>query len=433
MNPNRADVFSRRQFMSDAALKWLGVGLAPFMGPTLASAAPAAAGAAGGGKARNVIFLNMSGGMSHIDTFDLKPRKPEVQGPVKSISSSVAGMQFSEYLPLLATQAHHLCILNSMESNQGAHEQGQYFIHRSYPPRGTIVHPSLGAWVMRLAGKRNSTIPGFVAIGGGEDSVSGGFMGAKYAGVSLPSPKEGLKDIEKPSYVTTEEFDRRLAIADELNQGFHAKFAQRGIKEHRGMYEDAVRMMRSADLDGFDIEKEDPALREKYGQDNFGQGCLLARRLIEHGVRYVEVSLGGWDTHYDNFRAVEARCKVLDRGMAALLNDLHNRGMLEETLVVLATEFGRSPEIVAEHNNGRDHHPRAFSCVMAGGGVAGGQFYGKTDASGSRVAENPVSVPAFNATIAYAMGMPLETVIMSPSGRPFTVGDKAPPLTKIFA
>jgi hypothetical protein len=433
MHRTRADELSRRQFMVDTAFKCLGVTVAPLMGATVAGAAAPGAAGGGGGKARGVIFLNMNGGMSHIDTFDLKQRKPEVQGPVKAISTSVAGLQISEYLPLLASQAHHLCIINSMESNQGAHEQGQYFIHRSYPPRGTIVHPSLGAWVMRLAGRRNSTIPGFVAIGGGEDSISPGFMGAKFAGVSLPSPKEGLRDIEKPGYVTHEEFDRRLALADELNAGFHSKFSQRAVREHRGIYEDAVRMMRSADLEAFDITKEDDGLREKYGYDNFGQGCLLARRLVEHGVRFVEVGLGGWDTHYDNFRSVEARCKVLDRGMAALLNDLHGRGMLEETLVVLATEFGRTPEIVAEHNNGRDHHPRAFSCVLAGGGVAGGQIYGKTDASGNRVAENPVSVPSFNATIAHAMGLPLETVIMSPSGRPFTVADKAPPVTKIFA
>ena len=160
-------------------------------------------------------------------------------------------------------------------------------------------------------------------------------------------------------------------------------------------------------------------MREAYGDDAFGQGCLLARRLVENNVRFVEVSLGGWDTHQGNFVRVPERCDILDRGLATLLEDLHRRGLLDETLVVVATEFGRTPDI--NQNVGRDHYPKAFSCMLAGGGVKGGTIYGKTDKEGREVAENKVMVPDLNATIGYGLGLPLDHVLYSPSKRPFTV------------
>ena len=170
-----------------------------------------------------------------------------------------------------------------------------------------------------------------------------------------------------------------------------------------------------------------------YGSSNFGQGCLLARRLVEHHVRFVEVTLGGWDTHYDNFTSVESRAGVLDAGFAALVTDLERRGLLDSTLVCIGTEFGRTPEIVTEHQDGRDHFPKAFSAVMAGGGIKGGQKYGRTDGSAKNVVENKVTPQNFNATIAYALGLPGDRVVTSPSGRPFWIANKARPVTDIFA
>jgi len=190
--------------------------------------------------------------------------------------------------------------------------------------------------------------------------------------------------------------------------------------------------MNSKDLAAFNIGEEDAATREMYGKGNFAQGCLLARRLVENDVRFVEVQLGGWDTHYDNFTAVEGRCKEFDQAYAALLTDLDKRGKLKDTLVVVATEFGRTPEIKTEHSNGRDHFPAAFSCVLAGGGVKGGMKYGETDASGAKVKENLVTVQDFNATIAYALGLPHDLVVMSPTKRPFKIADKGTPVTTIF-
>ena len=193
---------------------------------------------------------------------------------------------------------------------------------------------------------------------------------------------------------------------------------------------DAIRMMKSEDLQAFDLNKEKDDIRDEYGRNGFGQGCLLARRLIENDVRFVEVTLGGWDTHTNNFDSVENRCATLDQGIASLLRDLERRGLLDETLVVLATEFGRTPTM--NQNNGPDHYPKAFSGFLAGGGIRGGQAFGVTDEMGANVLENGVSVPDFNATIAYALGLPLEERVYSRSGRPFTIADKGQPITSIF-
>jgi len=430
---NKFDELTRRQFMANAARSYLGVSLAPLAMAGLSAPLMGQSNSTSKARAQSVIFLNMAGGMSHIDTFDPKPKKKDIQGPVKVINSAADGIQLTENLKETAKVAKHLCIINSMNSKQGAHEQGQYLMHRSYAPRGTIVHPSMGAWVNKMAGRRNKDIPGFVSIGGSPSQASGGFFGAKYAGVPLGRATDGLKNTKRAANVTEDEFHRRLALADVLNQNFHDKFPHPTISEYDDLYEEAIRLMQSEDLQAFDISKEPQALRAKYGDNHFGQGCLLARRLVEHKVRYVEVTLGGWDTHYDNFPSVAARSSVLDKAYAALLADLESRGLLDSTLVVLSTEFGRSPEIKTEHKNGRDHHPAAYSAVLAGGGVKGGMTYGKSDTKGAKVKDSAVTPAMLNATMAYALGINHKEVLTAPSGRPFTISNKATPLTKIFS
>jgi len=197
------------------------------------------------------------------------------------------------------------------------------------------------------------------------------------------------------------------------------------------MYDDAVRIMQSKDLQAFDLKQEDEMTRERYGKDSFGQGCLLARRLIEHDVRAVEVSYGGWDMHNGVFLEAPEKCAVLDQAMGALLTDLERIGKLDDTVVVLTTEFGRTPRI--NQNAGRDHYPKAFSSVLAGGGIKGGTVYGKTDEGGENVIENAVKIPDFNATIAYAMGLPLDQILYSPSKRPFTVAHKGEPVLDLLS
>lgn len=432
--PERADELSRREFMRMAAKSCLGVSVLPMLGTTLAGPAPA--GAAGArGKAKSVIYLFMSGGMSHLDTFDLKPKRKEVQGPVEALPSKADGILVSHYLPRTAQVMDKVCVINSMNSNQGAHEQGQYLLHTGYAARGTIKHPTLGAWVLRLGGRLNPQIPGYVAVDVAPEHSSGGFLGPNFAAAPVGGAEEGLKDSHRAESVSPENFARRLALADRLNGRFHERQASAEVKAYEELYKEAVTLMNSEDLKAFDTRAEPAETRKLYGEGRFAQGCLLARRLVEHGVRFVEVELGGWDTHYDNFTGVQGRCHELDQAYAALLSDLERRGLLETTLVVLATEFGRSPEIQTDHKLGRDHHPSAFTCLLAGGGVKGGMRYGETDSKGERVKEKPVTLPAFNATIAHALGIDTSQVLVSPSGRPFVIGgeDKVGPLLEVFA
>jgi hypothetical protein len=425
-----ADELTRRSFMSNAARTLLGVHLAPMFGPTIAGAAPAAGST---GKARHVIYLFMAGGMSHVDTFDPKPKKKDVMGKTEAIATKADGIMVGHYLKKTAGVMDKVCVINSMNSTQGAHEQGSYLMHTSYALRGTIRHPSLGSWVQRLGGRIHPELPPYVAIDSSPDLTGGGFLGAKFAAAPIGRPDEGFKDSKRDEAVSAADFERRLSLADKLNRQFHGRYPNADVKAYEELYQEAVALMNSKDLVAFDLRKEPAATRDLYGSGRFAQGCMLARRLVEHGVRFVEVQLGGWDTHYDNFTGVEGRCNELDQAYAALLTDLEKCGKLADTLVVVATEFGRTPEIKAEHNGGRDHHPSAFTCLLAGGGVKGGYKHGLTDASGNKVKEGIVTIQDFNATIAHALGLQHDMVIKSPSGRPFTISDKGKPVTTVFA
>lgn len=427
---NKADEPTRRQFMQNAARAYLGVHLFPMLGSSLASAAPE--GVADGNKAKHVIYLYMSGGMSHLDTFDPKPKKKEVMGPTETIVGK-AGVEISGYLPKTADVTDKMCIINSLNSTQGAHEQGTYMMHHSYSQRGTIKHPALGSWVLKLGGRLHPDLPGFVAVNTSPEVTGGGFFGAKYSAAPIGRPDEGLKDSKRSDAVSEDDFTRRLTLADRLNQRFHERYKNADVKAYEELYREAISLMKSKDLKAFNLGEEEQSTRDLYGSGNFAQGCLLARRLVEHDVRFVEVMLGGWDTHYDNFTTVAGRCREFDQAYSALLTDLEKRGKLKDTLVVVATEFGRTPEIKTEHNDGRDHHPSAFSCVLAGGGIKGGMKYGKTDSTGQRVKDDEVSVQDFNATIAYALGLPHDLVLMSPTKRPFKIADQGNPITSIFA
>ncbi len=423
---NRSDEHTRRRFLSHSAKSFLGVSLLPSLAPASLFAQASNPHA----KANKVIYLYMSGGMSHMDTFDPKPGTDE-QGPVQAIKTTADDVMISEYLPNLAQQMHHAAVVRSLTSTQGAHEQGNYFMHSSYAMRGTIQHPGLGAWIHRLDGRKNTTLPASVRIGGGSRGAGAGFLESKFAPLVINNPNDGLKNSRRRSGVSEKAFEEGLMLANAFDQEFHRRYNHKKVRAYTDMYQDAIRLMKSEDLKAFDLDRESKEIREEYGDHSFGQGCLLARRLIENDVRFVEVTLGGWDTHSNNFDSVSQRAARLDQGMAALLADLERRGLLEETLVVLATEFGRTPRI--NENDGRDHFPKAFSGVLAGGGIKGGQVYGETDETSSNIMDQRVSVPDFNATIAYALGLPLDEVVYSPSKRPFTVAHKGRPVMDLIA
>lgn len=424
------DELSRRDFVSRSAAGLLGVAALPLLP---AVSAPGGNGDVplGPATAKNVIYLYMSGGMSQLDSFDPKPGA-STMGPTKAIATNVDGVQVAEHFPNMARRMDRVAVINSMNSNQGAHAQGRYFMHTSHVLRGTIRHPSLGAWLDYMAGPRNASLPGHVTIGTDIYGASGGFLPSRHYPLPIGDPAGGLQHSQRPPEIGVEQFHRRLDRLQRMNRAFADKYDVQAVRAYTEMYEQAVKLMSSKDIEAFDITAEPASLREAYGDDPFAQGCLLARRLVEHKVRYIEVVSGGWDTHNQNFETFEEKGPVLDRALATLLADLEARGMLEETLVVLATEFGRTPDINAGRN-GRDHYPKAFTCLLAGGGIRGGQAWGKTDAEGREIVEAAVSVQDFNATIAHALGLPLEHEVSSPSGRPFRVADKGKPVTALFA
>ena len=425
------NTLNRRQIIAGAAKTFLGVSVLD----QLSSKAHAIPGEGSSPlkqvpTAHNVIYLYMTGGMSHLDTFDPKDNA-DVMGLTETIKTNVDGIRLSSNLPLLARQADKLAIIRSMQSTQGAHEQGRYFMRTSFTPRSSIRHPAMGAWLQKFQDRGNPSLPGTVMIGNDSKHPGAGFFEARYAPLMINDPEDGLQNSRPNAWFGSEEqFNQGLDVSRKLDAKFAQIYNLRGVRAYADMYDDALRMMKSEELKAFDLSGEPEALRRRYGSDRFGQGCLLARRLVEHGVRFVEVTFGNWDTHNANFTRVPELCDELDSAMSTLLADLQSRGMLENTLVVLATEFGRTPDINA--NDGRDHHPKAFSCVLAGGGIRGGQVYGASDERGFAVADKAVNVPDINATIGYALGLPLDQVIYSPQKRPFTVADKGKPVAELF-
>ena len=286
------DDFTRRSFMTRAAGTFLGISTLPlFDGIALAQDTgkiPLAA-----STAKNVIYLYMSGGMSHLDTFDVKPGA-ETQGPTEVIGTNVDGIQISKNFKSLARHMDKIAVINSLSSTQGAHAQGQYFMHTSYEMRGTIRHPSMGAWMNKMSGKSNMTLPGHVAVGAtGRYGPSAGFFESSYMPLPIGDPEAGLQNSKRPSEVSAKTFDKRLARVRKMNEAFRRKFNQKQVQAYGDMYNEAVKLMNSRDLAAFDLAKEPAYIRDSYGENNFAQGCLLARRLVEQGVRFVEVTQGG--------------------------------------------------------------------------------------------------------------------------------------------
>lgn len=416
--------FNRRRFLELAAGSFLGVTAGNDAFSAEVSDPPGKE-----RKAKQLIYLYMAGGMSHIDTFDLKTGHAN-QGSTSALNANVDGIRVSTHLPNLAKQADKLCVINSLTSTAGDHEKGNYFMHTSYEQRATIRHPGLGAWHQKLRGKLNPTLPGSVFIG--KESRfhgSGGFFEPEFEPLAINDPRFGLRHARTRE--KKERFERRMALAKDLDSEFLERYHAKPIRAHGDMYADAVRLMESPDLEAFNLNVEDAKTKQRYGDDPFGQGCLLARRLIERNVRTVEVSFGNWDTHSNNFTSLPLLCRTMDRAVAALLDDLESIGKFDETVVVLTTEFGRTP--IVNRNIGRDHYPQAFTSILAGGGFKGGYVHGKTSEGAEEVVESPLTIPDFNATIAHALSIPVDQVLFSPSKRPFTVAHKGKPELSLFA
>lgn len=424
----------RRSFMARIASGILGVnvfGLASGNGlfgngSSIASAAPVFKPK---GKAKRVIYLYMRGAMSQFETFAPKPGA-ESQGETKVIDTNVTGVKFAEHVPMLAKQMDKLAVIRSMNTETGVHEQAAYTSHTGYRMLASTSHPSLGPWIHRLAGRDNPVLPATVAINCGSGYQGAGYLGSQYTPVPVGDPMKGLQNIKPPKYLSESQFNHRMNLVNAFDKKFRKQAKNSAVTGYTELYDEAINLMRSEDLLAFDIKQEDENVRKAYGYDRFGQGCLLARRLAQGGVKFIEVAMGGWDDHRNLFKSLPKRARTVDQAVSALLSDLQSRGMLEETLVVLSTEFGRTPSINV--NVGRDHNPGAFCSILAGGGITGGAVYGETDELGRTVEDDPVTIEDFNATIAHAMGIDHEKEITSPDDRPFTMGNGGEPVTSLF-
>jgi hypothetical protein len=420
-------LFNRRDFLRLGAAGTSLTGLSGWLNVLAAHAdEPAKA-----KKHKSCILLWMDGGPSHKDTFDLKPGSRDA-GEFHPISTSVPGIQISEHFPKLATLMHHAALIRSMSTPEGAHPRAKYHLHTGYREgQGGLVYPSLGSLVAAELGNMESPVPNFVSIG---NRVYGsGFLGAKYQPLNVVDAARGVENLAP--IVNKGQFDRRLGLLEQMEQGFFDRYNASAASDHKTTYERAVKLMRSKEVQAFDLSKEPASTQAKYGEGKFAEGCLLARRLVEVGIPFVEVTLNGWDTHQDNFDRVKKLSQTVDTPMSALITDLKARGLLDSTLVVWMGEFGRTPRINSRGNKpGRDHYPKAWSTVLVGGGIKGGQVIGKTDKEGATVAERPVSVLDFLASICTILGIDYNKRNEAPGGRPIRIVDKgANPIKELLA
>ncbi len=375
----------------------------------------------GGGAAEAVIVLDMAGGMSQTDTFDPKPGTASA-GPLRAIKTRARGLELSELLPRLADRADRLAVIRSMATREGAHDRAQYLLHTGYAPSGTVHHPDLGALVAQAKHDAALDVPAYVCVGGGAP-VGAGFLGVAHSPFVVGDPSRPVENLGYPQGVDAARFDRRRRLLEAIERKFRKDHPGAETDGHTAVYERADRLMHSPRAAAFDLSQEPAGTRAAYGESGFGQGCLLARRLVEVGVKAVEVRLGGWDTHQDNFTQNRRLAGQLDAGFAALLGDLAERGLLEKTLVVLLTEFGRTPGI--NKDDGRDHFANGWSAVLAGGGVRGGQAIGATSADGREIAARPVTAQDLMASLFHALGCDATRVNQTRAGRPIRAVDAA--------
>lgn len=346
---------------------------------------------------KRCILLWMNGGASQIDTFDMKPGRP-TGGPFRPIQTKIAGTQVCEYLPRMAQQIDKLAIIRSMRTQSPDHPDGIYHMHTCYKQSERVPHPELGAMVAKYVGDPASDLPSFVRMGP-TGNAGAGYLGPQYEPFSIG--REGRLPYFTDSYAAAESDKRRGDLLKFVEDGFAKDRQAEPFEAHRLAKEKAWRLLKAKSA--FDISKDWPKAKELYGDTDFGRGCFLARKLVESGVPFIEIGQDNYDSHADNFVCHKANMQILDPAWSGLLVDLDQRGLLKDTLVVWMGEVGRTPQI--NNRAGRDHFIRAWTIVLAGGGIKGGQVYGETDRDGKEVKDKPVSEGDLFATIYSTMGV----------------------------
>ncbi len=363
-----------------------------------------------------------AGGPSQLETWDPHPGTL-IGGPTQAIDTSVPGLQIASFFPRMAEQMHHTSVIRSLVSKEGDHERGSYYVLTGYRPDPTVRHPSAGAVLVHERPAPDVEIPLHVSLAGGAGFTlpRGGYLGDEFDAFRIYEPGRGLQNMR--ARVGDERQARRLEGLDVVEKAFRkGRDASASGTLHDHQVQKAITMMSSEQLAAFDLDKEPSDVVKRYGDSRFGRGCLVARRLVETGVRSLQVVLDGFDTHTSNYEGCRTQAALLDPAFASLLQDLADRDLLQSTIVLCIGEFGRTPKINALE--GRDHWPSGFSCVVAGGPLRTGQVIGATDPQGEkREPVRPVTVADLYATIYRAMSIDPAREIQTPIGRPLKLSD----------
>ena len=377
---------------------------------------------------RSCILLWMAGGPSQFETFSPLVGH-ENGGGTKAIRTAVPGIHISEHLPRIAEKMDDIAIIRSMSSKEGSHNRASFLLHTGYLPTAVLKYPTFGAVASKELGQLEDALPAFVRIGAGRKGGPGsGMLGTEYNPFLHGDPKQPPANTQPTT--GTERYQKRLSLLSRLQEPFAQTGGGSQVETHRKLYDTASQMILSPQMDAFDLMQEPETIRTAYGTSEFASGCLLARRLIEAGVTFVEVHCRGWDTHKDNFTKTPELASQIDQPMAQLITDLKQRGMLDSTLIVWMGEFGRTPRV--NPRGGRDHFPRAFSAALAGGGIRGGQVIGTVNEQGSEVTDRPVSVPDLFQTYCQSLQIDAEHENISRSGRPVKIVTEGQSVAELF-
>jgi uncharacterized protein (DUF1501 family) len=415
---------TRRHFLEHmAAASALAVPAISFTGALRANAADLKK------RHKSAIMLWMGGGPATIDIWDLKPGAP-TGGTFRPITTS-GNEQISEHLPLVAKQMHHMAIVRSMSTVEADHNRGRYYMHTGYVPNPNIEHPSYGSVISHMLAEQtkqlNLEIPPFVAVGGG--SVGPGFLGMTYAPFVVNSDGN-VRNLKIG--IDAARLNQRMVMLASLEKSFVKQERGQSAQDHANVLEKTVALMTSKQMDAFKVSQESEDVRKRYGNSSFGRGCLMARRLVEQGVPFVEVDLGGWDTHANNFRTLgDTKLPELDKAMGSLIADLDERGLLKDTAIIWMGEFGRTPRI--NGNAGRDHWARSWSIVLGGAGMKGGIAVGRTNSDGTEVDGESYTSQDAMASVCKALGISLETTFTSRNGRPMKIANSGKVIKELFA
>jgi hypothetical protein len=378
------------------------------------------------GKATACVLVWLGGGPSQLETWDPKPGHKN-GGPTRPIDTA-AGFQIAAQFPEVAKEAKDFALVRTLTSPEGDHARASYLLHTGYRITGAITHPSLGALVAKELGKEDAELPHFVSIGG--NSYGPGYLGVRYGPFQVSDPARPVPYLQYPEDVDAERFRGRMRLLNLLDSGYLATKQGEFLAGHRTVRKKALALLDSPSAKVFEVRNEPAEVRARFGQGGFGLQALMAARLVEKGVPFVEIELGGWDTHTNNFDAVAGRAAVLDPALSGLIRELRAKGLLETTLVVCMGEFGRTPQI--NRNNGRDHFPRCFSALIAGGGVKGGTVIGTSSPGGEEVKDRPVAIAELYATLLSMLRIDPVKENKLAIGRSIKMADGGEPVAELF-